>query len=199
MGLVRSDREQVPYLVEQMLQASPENFAVIRDVLEPYKDEFVEKLWDEFANPEGNGERRFRAACTLIAYSGDDPRWPECANAVVKGLIAENPFMLSNWKLALDPVRKKLVPALAESLEDSKWGPRDRRALIEFCREFSGDEINSADEIERRLLVQRFENSVADAKRKANLAAALVVLRKGESAWQLLVHKPDPTGAQLLD
>ena len=101
--------------------------------------------------------------------------------------------MLSHWKLALDPVRKKLVPALAASLEDSKWGPRDRRALIEFCREFSGEESKSADEIERRLLVQRFENSVADAKRKANLAAALVALRKGENAWPLLVHKPDPT------
>ena len=60
MGLVRSDREQVPYLVEQLLGATPENFAVIRQVLESFKEDFIQKLWDEFASPAGNSERRFR-------------------------------------------------------------------------------------------------------------------------------------------
>ncbi len=193
MGLVRSDREQISYLVEELLQASPENFAVLRDVLAPYKVEFVEKLWSEFADRQHKPDRGFRAACALIAYSADDSRWPECANAVVNGLIAENPFMLSHWEQALEPVRKRLVPALAESLEDNKWSPSDRRALIEFCREFSGDEIDSADVIERKLVGEHFDETVVDAKRQANLAAALVALGKAESAWPLLVLKPDPT------
>src|SRR5258708_32389913 len=49
LGLVRSDRAQVPILMERMLKAPPEEFALIRDVLEPDKNELIKRLCDELA------------------------------------------------------------------------------------------------------------------------------------------------------
>ena len=63
---------------------------------------------------------------------------------MVDGLVAENPLTLTYWKDALEPVRERLLPALAASLEQSKWAPSDRRAITDFYRAFSKGDYRGA-------------------------------------------------------
>lgn len=194
LGLVQTDRDQVPFLLERLLQAAPQDFAVIRQVLAPFKDEILGQLWREFDERGRDSGRGFRAACALIEYASEDARWFECSTAVVEGLLLESPFALSHWKTALESVRMRLLPALAESLEDSTWTSAERRAIVDFYREFSLGDSNSLQPLEVRMALDHPELDATElSKRKAVVGAALVALGKGEAVWPLLVHTHDPT------
>jgi serine/threonine protein kinase/formylglycine-generating enzyme required for sulfatase activity len=194
LALVGSDPSQVSFLYERLLQASPQDFPVIRQVLASYKDDLIEPLWAEMSDRERERDRRFRAACALIEYAPDHPRWNECAAFVIEGLLAESPLDLNYWKETLKPVRNELLPALAESLETSKWGDSERRAIIDFYRAFSDGNPDALTPLHARLIVDHPGLSAAEkAKRKAALAAALAALGRGEEVWPLLIHTQTPT------
>src|SRR5207245_2637498 len=93
-----------------------------------------------------------------------------------------------------EPVRDHLLPALAASLEDSKWGDRERREIVQFYRNFAGDSPDALTPLQSRLAQDRpGQTTPEQAKRKAAIAAALVALGRGEEVWPLLVHTPEPT------
>src|SRR5262249_41150019 len=166
-----------------------------RGELIPFKSELTDKLWIELANQTGDPKRRFRAACVLAEFDPDDPRWSEYAPFVVARLIGEDALALKDWKNALEPVGGRLLPALAASLEDNRWGAVQRRTIIELYGSFAAEKEASFSPLEKRLIAEdgRGATAVALAKGKANVAAALLALRRGESVWPLLVHTPDPT------
>jgi hypothetical protein len=194
LGLVQSDRSQVKYLYERLLLAGPQEFAVIRHVLTPFKDELTDQLWAEFADQDRDSQRRFRAACALVEYAPNDPRWNECATLVVDGLRAENPLALIHWKAALQPVRDRLLPALAASLEESKLADRDRRAIIQFYRDFVGEAPDAWKPLVDQLNQPTPGLSGPErARRKSAVAATLAALGRPEEVWPLLAHTPDPT------
>jgi serine/threonine protein kinase/formylglycine-generating enzyme required for sulfatase activity len=192
---VAADSAQLTPLYEELLKASPQEFAVIREILEPYKDDLTNDLWTDLKSRDAGSGSRLRAACALVAYLPlDDPRHVESAAFVVDGLLAENPMDLINWKEALKPLEQELLPALAASLEDSKWGDRDRRAIIEFYRLYSGNDKSALKPLEERLAMDRPDPTSAEqAKRKASIAAALASLGEPEKVWPMLVQTPIPT------
>jgi serine/threonine protein kinase len=194
LALVRSQPDQVPFLHEQLLQAAPQDFAVIRQELAPYQQLLTPRLWQVLDERGSDPERRFRAACALVDYARDDPRWGECTALVVEGLIAQSPLVMSSWKDALEPVQRPLLPALAASLEEGKWGGAERRAITEFYRVFARGVSDAYRPLEDRFTTQRPGLRVTDqARRKATVAAALVAMGKGEGVWGHLVLTPDPT------
>jgi serine/threonine protein kinase len=195
LALVRTDQSQLPYLYDQLLQAQPRDFAVIRQELAPYKTDISPKLWKELVTPDALSDRRFRAACALVEYAGDDPRWEECARVVVDGLVSESPLALIHWQCALSPVRSRLLAALAASLEDKKWSDAERQAIIEFYGSYAAGENDPYGPLEKRLLMRGMRGaSAADlAKGIASVAAALVALGQPAKIWPLLVHSPSPT------
>jgi formylglycine-generating enzyme required for sulfatase activity len=193
LALLPSDASQVDFLYERLLQAAPQDFAVIRQALEPYKNDLTGQLGAELADRGRDSQRRFRAACALFQYSSEDNNG--MAFQALEGLVRENPLVLTYWREALGSSRSRLLPALAASLEDSKWADGDRRAITECYREFSDGERQAFRPLEERLsMVEEAElNDVEQAKRKANVAAALVALDRGEKVWGMLVHSPSPT------
>jgi serine/threonine protein kinase len=195
LALLRTDPGQVPYLYERLFDVEPQSLAVVRGELAAHKEELIEPLWGELANPGGNPERRFRAACTLAGYAPADPRWTRYCPFVVDQLVAADALALRDWKNALEPAGRSLRPALAASLEEDRWGAPQRRRLIELYGAFSGGDDEAFSPLEERLAAGRSQeaNGVAGARRKANVAAALVALRRGDRVWPLLVHSEDPT------
>ncbi len=192
LGLVHSDRTQVPALYDRLLDASPEEFAVIRQVLEPFKDDLNELLWSVLENKQQDSDRRFRAACALVQYARRDPRWDNAATFVVNLLGAQSPLALDHWKAVLGPVHVQLLPALAMSLESRP--PADHLAIIEFYRHFASDDPEACEPLQERLKTEQTGLSgVERAKRRAAIAAALVALGKGENVWPLLIHTSNPT------
>jgi hypothetical protein len=192
LALTPGDRGQVKFLYEELLHATPQEFAVIRDVLAPYQEELRNDLWKELAAPPGS-ERRFRAAFALIEYARDDPRWPQCASLVVDGLVAESPLALIHWKNALAPVKDRVLASLAYSLEDAKWNAVERRAIIEFYRLIAAGDAKSLEPLRARITMQHSGTTAERARRKATVLAALAALGEADRVWPFLVHTPDPT------
>jgi eukaryotic-like serine/threonine-protein kinase len=192
LGLVNSDRNQVTELYDRLLEASPEEFVVIRQVLEPFKHDLNELLWSALEDKQQGSDRRFRAACALAQYARQDPRWNSAATFIVEQLGEQSPLALDHWKAALGPVRLQLLPALAQSLESRP--PADHLAIIDFYRHFAGDDPEAFKPLQERLKIEQTGVKEAEkARRKAAIAAALAALGKGEDVWPLLIHTANPT------
>lgn len=195
LALLESDPSLVNYVYERLLEAAPQDFGDIRRILSRFKDAVTPALWTELDEKKRDNARRFRAACALIDYARDDPRWTKCAGFVVEGLIGETLLELNYWTGALEPVRDPLLQALAASLENPKWEDRHRRTIIEFYALFTKGHPNLYAPLENRLTKENLAGSgeVTQAKGKASVAAALAALGKPDKVWPLLVYTPNPT------
>jgi hypothetical protein len=182
-------------LYGRLFDVDPQVLAIVRAELLPFKGDLAEKLWAELADSSADSNRRFRAACALAAYAPDDSRWEEYGQFVVYKLIGENALTIRDWKNAFEPVGHRLLPSLAAALEDNSWGAAQRRTIIELYGGFAEGKHDPFSQLEDRLLDGDGVGStaLATAKRKANVAAALLALHRGESVWPLLVHTPDTT------
>lgn len=192
LALARWDPELRQEVAEQMLVAPAADFAVIRGELATHKEELLAGLWQEFDDPQRDSARRFRAACALIDYAQHDLGWPRCAAHVVDGLLNQDPLSLVYWQAALEPIRDRLLPALADALQSDRWDSAERRALIDFYRHFARGQAAAFAPLEA-VLARADGGTVADAKHRATVAAALVALGRDEKVWPLLVHNPTPT------
>ncbi|HZU39015.1 MAG TPA: formylglycine-generating enzyme family protein, partial [Gemmataceae bacterium] len=201
LALLPSDPSQAEYLYTRLFDVQPQEFITVRDTLAPYKEEYIAQLWAELDNRAADPERpkrRFRAACALARYAPNDQRWAKYGPFVVQWLVAENALVLSYWNEALQPVGPELLDALAGALEDNHWGLDERRTLTELYRGFAAGTEDGFMPLEKRLadgatVGGSGAKHVALARRKANVAAALVALGRGEAAWPLLIHSDDPT------
>ncbi len=198
LALLPADSSQADYLYHRLFDVEPSEFTTVRHALAPYQGDYVNALWDELANIAADPERRFRAACALAEYAPQDARWADFSPTVVQRLVAENALVLNFWKEALDPIGNKLLGPLAASLEESKWGTDQRQTMTELYRGFAAATSDGLKSLEKRLAIspatnRRGAERVAQARRKANVAAALVALGKGEMVWPLLIHRADPT------
>jgi serine/threonine protein kinase len=198
LALLRTDPGQTEYLVEDLLGAEAADFAVIREELTPHREELTGRLWAELADRDADPDRRFRAACALAAYAPDDPRWGEFAGLVAAKLVTENLLVLDDWKDALQPAGKHLLPSLAAFLQEEKAGAR-RRTIAELYQAFAGGRAEAFAPLEAQLAGGTPEGSEAESmKRRANIGSALVAMGHGGKVWPLLRHSPDPTVRSLL-
>jgi formylglycine-generating enzyme required for sulfatase activity len=198
LALLPSDPNQVQPLCRRLFDVEPREFTVVRGQLEPYGGELSKDLWAGLADPTGERERRFRAACALAAYAPEDPRWAPFGPFVVDRLVKQEPVVLGYWKDALQRVGRPLLPALAASLEDRRWGDVQRRTITAIYRDFCAGQPDGFAPLEKRLFGDAGQKGSGEsetdwAKRNANVAAALVALGRGDKVWPLLVHGDDPT------
>src|SRR5437868_5896687 len=75
LALLPVDPKQVTYLYSRLLDAEPNDVAVIRDALAQSGNELVEQLWNAVELPRGKESQRLRAAAALASYDKDNPRW----------------------------------------------------------------------------------------------------------------------------
>jgi serine/threonine protein kinase/formylglycine-generating enzyme required for sulfatase activity len=195
LALLPSDSGQADYLYTRLFDAPAEEFSTLREVLAPYKEDYTERLWDQLADGSADPGRRFRAACALAGYAPGDSRWADYGAFVVQRLVGANALVLSYWKEALEPVGGRLLGALAAALEDDQWGAAQRGTITELYRGFAAGREHGWTPLEERLAGVEGEGvrEVGPAKRKANVAAALVTLGRGPKVWHLLIHTPYPT------
>ncbi|HVK16460.1 MAG TPA: protein kinase [Fimbriiglobus sp.] len=198
LALLPSDPGQAEYLSGRMLEAGPEDLAVIRGQLKPHQERVAGPLWAELENPTANPDRRFRAACALAALAPDDPRWDRYARLVAEKLVAEPALLLGQWTVVLQHVGGRLLSPLADLLEGEAGGPDQRRTVAMLYQAFAGGPDADFAPLEARLSGDPGEGAAASekvelAKRKANVAAALAAMRQAKTVWPMLTHSPDPT------
>jgi serine/threonine protein kinase len=186
LALLRWDPAQAKDVYDSLLTTSAQDFTIIRDELAPYKDQFIEPLWAKLADPS-EPEQRFRAAASLAAYAPEDPRWTDYGSFVVDRLLFEAGPAFNDWKRAFESAGRRLLPALTNALEMKA----PTRRLVELYQSFAGEQKDAFAPLEEDF-AQRGDHRLP-ARGKANIAATLMALGRGERVWPLLVHGEDPT------
>ncbi len=113
---------RVDDLCEQLLTASPAEYALIRDALSARKLEATGKLWHEFGTDDMNAnQRRLRAAAALTHYDPTNQRWAVCAPTLTRDLLhllTLDPAATVFWQEELLPAAHHLLPTMSETLID---------------------------------------------------------------------------------
>jgi formylglycine-generating enzyme required for sulfatase activity len=199
LALLLHDPNQVPFLSAKLLTAESHDFAVLRDSLRDYKEVLVPDLWATADDPKMDEERRFRAACALAEYDRENQRWKELSRDVTAKLIRETPDEIGSWIEALRPVgRSFLLPALADILADERRSDAERSVATSLFANYAQADPEPFATLEQRLTREEAPTLEDDdkklaAKRRANVAVALVQMGQFARAQRQFEHTSDPT------
>jgi serine/threonine protein kinase/formylglycine-generating enzyme required for sulfatase activity len=116
----QKDPTHVEYLFNQLLDAEPDAFPVIRDVLGRHKEAITERLWKALRGRAADPRTRLRAAGALADYDPENAEWSNVARDVATELVAVNPAFIGPWQDALRPVARVLVEPLTQVFIDVK-------------------------------------------------------------------------------
>ncbi len=121
LGLLPADPGRAEYLYGRLLDAEPQEVAVLRDALAGHAPALVGRLWAVVEKPpRGSEGQRLRAAAALATYDPDSPHWEKAAGPLARQLVAENQFFLAIWVDTFRPVRARLLAALTNIFRDTK-------------------------------------------------------------------------------
>ena len=169
MALLEHDAGQLGHLYQQLIQASPEDFPILRDFLDGDRDTITPKLWAE-ADGLGPEERRLRAAAALASYATDDPGWGRIGDEVARLLTRVKPEFLGDWMDVFRPVKTALIPPLVGLFRDRELGELQRSLATSILVDYAAENVP----LLRDLLI--------DAEPAQFSEIAPVLSRHGESA-----------------
>ena len=198
LALLPVDSGQVDYLYGRLLNAEPQELLVIREALEGHKQDLTERLWKVLETRTNDQDERFRASCALADFAPDNLRWEKVAPDVAATLVIQKPYVVFQWTSALRPAGKWLVPPLAGFLGDEKRSFSERSLIAAVYGAYAADLPDAYTRLEMQLAEKTepgasVETKIALAQRQASVAAALLVMGRGEKVWPLLKQRPDPT------
>ena len=141
LALLPMDPGQVDYLYGRLLGAAPNEVSVIRDFLDPHKDDLLDKLWAVAEAPEKSKEsQRLRVAAALAMYDPESERWDKVREAVANDLVTVPAVYLAVWMDSLSPVRAKLwVPLSAVYRETSRLDV-ERSLATDILADYAADQ-----------------------------------------------------------
>ncbi|MCA9225772.1 MAG: serine/threonine protein kinase, partial [Planctomycetales bacterium] len=114
LALAGDDEEQINFLRQRALSATPAELTVIRQTLVPYKDALTESLWELVSSADANHDERLRAASLLAEFDAKSDRWDAHAHNVATLLVSQNVLVAPDWTETLRPIRHTLVEPCAE-------------------------------------------------------------------------------------
>ncbi|HWE40648.1 MAG TPA: SUMF1/EgtB/PvdO family nonheme iron enzyme [Isosphaeraceae bacterium] len=112
--LDRPNRDRADFLHARLPGAGPDELDVIAGALARHsRDAGADELAGVLGSDDVTASARLRAACALARVGPDWPGWEAAAPAVVRALLAEDRRTFGRWFELLDPVARRLLPALA--------------------------------------------------------------------------------------
>jgi eukaryotic-like serine/threonine-protein kinase len=198
LGLLPVDRGQLGYLCDRLLDAGPHELLVIRAALEPHATEVRPRLWHVLEDMRRLPGQRLRAACALAGYAALDPRWEQASRDVAARLVAENGLVLADWAKALRPVRRHLLPHLAELIVDDGQDAAGRRTITGLYGDYGKDLPDAFASLEKEADDEHVpaidtDERVPRQRRQATAAGALASLGQWQRISPLLHLIIDPT------
>jgi formylglycine-generating enzyme required for sulfatase activity len=198
LALLPMDPGQVEYLYGRLLTADLQETTVIRDALFDHRHGLGERLWKVLCDPAQDQEQRFRAACALARYAPEDARWEQVSTDVAAQLVIQDAFVIAGWSAALQPVGKFLLPPLASFLEDEQRSGAERGWVAKVYGHYAAQVPDAFARLEKQLDEPTEPPASSDARfalarKRANNAAALLVMGRGDKVWPLLARRRDPT------
>ncbi len=198
LALLPVDDGQVDYLCGRLLTAEPPEVHAIREGLRPHEEKVGGRLRQVLEDRKRLPGERLRAACALAAFAEEGP-WEGVRVDVAAALVAQDALVMGRWAELLKPVRRHLLPPLAETLLDDKRSAAQRSTIARLYAGYAEDQPDAFDRLEKTL-VEKSEggDKLPLARRQANAAAALAAMGRWPSALTLLRHSPDPTARSYL-
>ncbi len=198
VALLPADHGQLDYLYERLLTGQPQEVIVIREALSGHKLILTPRLWALLEDPKKDQDQHFRAACALAAFAPDDPRWEKVCGNVAATLVIQKAFVIAQWTDAFKDVGRWLIPPLADFLADERRSISERGLIATIYATYSPALPDAYARLENKLDEKSdpdasLDARIALAKRQASIALALLVMGRGEKAWPLFEHRPDPT------
>jgi formylglycine-generating enzyme required for sulfatase activity len=140
LALLQFDQSQVECLYGRLLDAQPQEIAVITEALGKtgHGAELTGRLWDVVERPRrGHENQRLRAACALATYDKESKRWDADGPAVVEQFVSVSPLHPALLD-ALRPVKDKLLGPLTTIFRDESPDRTDERhtaasILADYC------------------------------------------------------------------
>ena len=220
LALLPVDQEQVEFLYRRLLEAAPTELPVLRNVLRPFRERLIGRLWNVLEQSDDKSQY-LQAASALALYDPANSRWQTIGGKVARAMVTGNAAHLGFWLDALRPARDKLTPPLATIYRDTE---RPERSLaFNILEDYASDQPNvlsnllmdsekdhftvlfkklkAHQEVVVPLLKEEMVKSLPEAtevekdglaKRQARAAIALVRLGQANEVWPKLQHKPDP-------
>jgi formylglycine-generating enzyme required for sulfatase activity len=145
LALLDFDPDQVPFLAGRLLHGTPDEVAVLREALWPYRERFTPELWRLLEDGSADREQRLRAACALALFDPANPRWqapgssaPSPGQVVVERLVQDNPIQAAPWVEVLRPARLQLLPPLRAVYRDEARTD-ERHVAATILAEYAAD------------------------------------------------------------
>ena len=137
LALLPVDASQVGYLIEQLLEADPDQFLVIRDALSA--NQVADVLWREAENTNADPRRQFRAVCSLAKYDPENSRLGDLADRTANQLVGQNVAGIGTWIKALRPVAARLLRPLGEIFRNTERREGERAIATDVLTDFAAD------------------------------------------------------------
>ena len=141
LALLTIDESQLDYLCERLLQSTPSEFPILRDVLEEHRDKLSARLWLDAESAESEA-RRLRAAAALAAYEPVNRGWGAIRVDTAQSLTRVKPEFLGDWKEALRPVRAELLGPLATIFRNHELGELQQALATSTLADYAADDVH---------------------------------------------------------
>lgn len=140
LALLRVDKNQLGYVTERLLNASPNEVQVIREELLPYKDQLLAELWDVVENSDPNDDQLLLAASTLALFDAENTRrWNTSNTALTDRLVNVPTIYVPNWMEMLRPISSCLLEPLLAVYQDVNRTQSERSLAIDFLAVYSAE------------------------------------------------------------
>src|SRR5205807_2656036 len=104
--------------------------------------------------PEGDRDQKLRAACALALFAPQDERWDQVRREVAETLVIQKPLLIADWTEAFKGAGAKLMPPLADLLENENRDPAELAVIASIYGTYADDLPGAMDRLERHLVEQ---------------------------------------------
>ncbi len=128
LALLPVDESKIEYLVDRMLNGTPDEFMVVRDALGIHKESLIEELWSIANDHNDDSTPSFAAACALASYDADSQQWQndQLTDFVADQLVAALPSEFLRWQNTLLPLKAQIISPLSVIYRDDARGETER-------------------------------------------------------------------------
>jgi serine/threonine protein kinase/formylglycine-generating enzyme required for sulfatase activity/tetratricopeptide (TPR) repeat protein len=141
LALLPVERAQADYLYGRLLEATPNDVAVIAPALRiDHQAEITPKLWSVLNTAKADDARLLPTASALALFDPRGEGWEKAGAKIAAALVRVNPILLGGWIEGLRPIRAKLTEALAAIFRDPQRPEGEHAIATTILADFAGDE-----------------------------------------------------------
>ncbi len=178
MALLPSDPSQADLLAGELLDRQIDEFGVIVECLEPFREQLSDMLWTEFRNPSQPLGRRLLAGMALARFEPTAQGWTASDNEfLATQLLDAGSDDQRDLRSSLRPIAMRLIPTLRMKFDDESVRESVREAAANALAEYARDDP--------ALLADLVSRSSADQYRLLLTVISSDPARRGEAVREL--------------